>query len=165
MLHLYLCFKSQQQFWQPKSLQITGQIIILSLCMSLSCTTACMSFSPLFKIKIKKHFTRNSLNKMYLLYITITCADPEGRQGVQTPLKNHKNIVFSSNTVLDPLKNRSYQASIQCWAIIGMPGKRHLMAFRWHADDGPLKVVLGSSLPSSTKKNKNKKTLSKLDPL
>ena len=33
------------------------------------------------------------------------------------------------------------------------------MAFRWRADDGPLLVVFGSSLPSSTKK-----TLSKLDP-
>ena len=28
----------------------------------------------------------------------------------------------------------------------------HLMAFRWRADDGPLIGVLGSSLPSSTKK-------------
>ena len=34
------------------------------------------------------------------------------------------------------------------------------MAFRWRADDDPRIVVLGSSLPSSTKK-----TLSKLDPL
>ena len=31
--------------------------------------------------------------------------DPEGGQGVWTPLKNHKNIGFSSNTGLDPLKN------------------------------------------------------------
>ena len=54
------------------------------------------------------------------------------------PFKNHKNIGFSGNTGPDPLKNRSYQASIQGWAIIGMPGKRHLMAFRWLADDGPL---------------------------
>ena len=45
--------------------------------------------------------------------------------------------------------------------IIGTPGKRHLMAFRWQVDDGPIIVVLGSSLPSSTAK---KKTLSKLDP-
>ena len=30
----------------------------------------------------------------------------------------------------DLLKIQSYQASIQCWAIIGMPAKRHLMAFR-----------------------------------
>ena len=71
-------------------------------------------------------------------------------------MKNHKNIGFSSNTVPDSQKNRSYQASIQCWGIIGTPVKRHLMAFRWRAHDGPLKVVLGSSLPSSTKKKKRK---------
>ena len=65
------------------------------------------------------------------------------------PMKNHKNIGFSSNTV-------RYQASIQCWGIIGTPVKRHLMAFRWRAHDGPLIVVLGSSLPSSTKKKKRK---------
>ena len=29
-----------------------------------------------------------------------------GGQGVRTPLKNHKNIGFSSNTGWDPLKNR-----------------------------------------------------------
>ena len=43
-----------------------------------------------------------------------------------------------------------------CWAIIGTPAKRHLniqMAFRWRANGAPLKVVFGSSLPSSTKKN------------
>ena len=94
------------------------------------------------------------------------CADPEGGgdRGSGPPLKNHKNIGFSSSTGPDPLKNRSYQASFQCWAIIGTPAKRHLMAFRWRADDGPLIVVLGSSLTSSTKK-KTKKALSKLDPL
>ena len=69
------------------------------------------------------------------------------------PLKNHKNIGFSSNTGPYPLKNRSCEASIQCWAFIGMQAERHLMAFRWWADDGPLKVELGSSLPSSTLKN------------
>ena len=31
------------------------------------------------------------------------------------------------------------------------------MTFRWWADDGPLIVVLGSTLPSSTKKRKKKK--------
>ena len=34
------------------------------------------------------------------------CADPEGGQGVRTPMKNHKNIAFLSNTGPDPLKNR-----------------------------------------------------------
>ena len=35
---------------------------------------------------------------------------------------------------------------------IDTPVKRYLMAFRWRANDGPLIVALGSSLPSSTKK-------------
>ena len=64
-------------------------------------------------------------------------------QGNRTPLENHKNIGFLSNTGPDPLKSRSYLASIQYWAIIGMPAKRHLMMFCWQADDGPLIVVLG----------------------
>ena len=68
------------------------------------------------------------------------------------PPEKSQNIGFSSNTCPDPLKNRSCEASIQCWAFIGMPAKRHLMAFRWRADDGPLKVGLGSSLPLSTLK-------------
>ena len=41
-----------------------------------------------------------------------TCADPEGGQGVRTPLKNHKNIGFSSNTGPDLLKNRRSQLSM-----------------------------------------------------
>ena len=81
------------------------------------------------------------------------------------PLKNHKNIWFSSNTGPDPLKNRSHQARIQCWTIIGTPAKRHLMAFCRRADHGPLIVALGSSLPSSTKKTKQKKNTSKFGPL
>ena len=62
-----------------------------------------------------------------------SCVDPEGGvgwQGVRTLLKNHKNVGFSRNIGTDPLKNRSYQASIQCWAIIGTPAKRHLMAIQ-----------------------------------
>ena len=39
------------------------------------------------------------------------------------PLNNHKNIGSLSNTGPEPLKN---QASIQCWAIIRPPAKRHL---------------------------------------
>ena len=76
----------------------------------------------------------------------------KGDRGSGPPLKNHKNIGFSSNTGPDPLKNRSYQASIQCWAIIGTPAKR----VRWRADDDPLIVGLGSSIPSSTKKRDSK---------
>ena len=52
-----------------------------------------------------------------------TCAAPGG-QGVRTPppppththtLKNHKNVGFLCNTGSDP----RYQATIQCWTIIG----------------------------------------------
>ena len=39
-------------------------------------------------------------------------------------LNNHKNKGFSSNTGPDPLKNRNCEASIQCWAFIGMQAKR-----------------------------------------
>ena len=49
-----------------------------------------------------------------------TWADPEGGQGVQTSLKNHKNIVFFRNM------GQSYQASIQCRVIIGTLANRHL---------------------------------------
>ena len=46
------------------------------------------------------------------------------RGGGLVPMKNHKNIGFDSITDLDPLKNqKSYGASIQCWAIIGTPVK------------------------------------------
>ena len=81
-----------------------------------------------------------STYKIYVMCdcFVILCADPEGGQGVLNPLKNHKNIGFSSNTGPDPLKNRSYQASIQSWATIDPPAKRH---------DGPLISVVGSSLP------------------
>ena len=40
---------------------------------------------------------------------------------------------------------------MQCWAIIGQPAKRHLMAFRWRVFDDPLFMVSGSSFTSSTK--------------
>ena len=65
------------------------------------------------------------------------------RSGSPHPPEKSQNIGFSSNTCPDPLKNRSCEASIQYWAFIGI---------RWRADDGPLKVGLGSSLPSSTLK-------------
>ena len=50
---------------------------------------------------------------------------------------------FLSNTGPD----QNYQASIQRWAIIGTPAKRHLKAFRWRPDDDPLLVIFGSSPP------------------
>ena len=42
-------------------------------------------------------------------------------------LKNHKNIGFLKQYWSgSPEKSQSYQASIQCWAIICTPAKRHL---------------------------------------
>ena len=67
-----------------------------------------------------------------------------------------------------PEKSQSYQASIQCCAIIGLPAKHQQntikMVFCWRAiiDNGPSAIwILSSFLPSS----KTKKMLSELDPL
>ena len=49
-------------------------------------------------------------------------------------------------------KWQSYQASNQCWAIIGPPAKRHT-SFCWRADYDPL--LSGTPLPSTTKEKKN----------
>ena len=49
-----------------------------------------------------------------------------GGEGVRAPWKITKNIGFFSNTGPSPdLKSQSYQ-TIQCWAIIDTPAKRHL---------------------------------------
>ena len=57
------------------------------------------------------------------------------------PLENHKNIGFLSNTGPDRL-TQSYQASIQCWAIISPQRNAISMAFRWRADDGTFLDIL-----------------------
>ena len=72
-------------------------------------------------------------------------ADPEGGSDTH-PLKNLKNIGFPSNIDLDPLKSQSYQASIQWWAIIGTPAKRHFNGVLLAGYDGPLLVAFRSSL-------------------
>ena len=82
---------------------------------------------------------------------------------IQT-LENHNNIGFLSNTGPDPLKkSQSYQANMQCCAIIGPPAKRHLngvTAFRRRADDCPLIVYLDPSSLILKKKNCRSWTLS-----
>ena len=82
--------------------------------------------------------------------------------GHPTPEKS-QTIGFLSNT--GPCNTTKLpQASIQCWARILTPAERHLNGFfYWPADDGPLVVVFGSSLPSSTKLLR--KQWPKLDPL
>ena len=76
-----------------------------------------------------------------------------GGTGVQTPLKNHKNIGFLSNSGLDHLK------------ITKLPSEHSMLGHHQHASETPcklrfpgglmmalLRVVFGSSLSSSTKK-------------
>ena len=60
-------------------------------------------------------------------FIKAMCGSRRGGGGGPDPhLQNNKNIWFPSNTGPDTLKkSQSYQASIQCWAIIGPPAKRH----------------------------------------
>ena len=68
------------------------------------------------------------------------CADPEGGAGgpdsPPPPLKNKKRYRLSKQYWAgSPEKSQSYKASIQCWAAIGPPAKRHLngvsLAGRW----------------------------------
>ena len=70
---------------------------------------------------------------------------------IPPPLKNHKNIGFPSNTGPDPLKITKLPSQ---HSVLGHHPHASPMAFRWQADDGPVIVVFGSSLPSSTKKKK-----------
>ena len=74
---------------------------------------------------------------------------PRGDTGTDPPppLKNHNTIGFPSNTGRDPQKNHKI---IKPAFNVGPSYVRQ--AFRWRADVGPLMVVFGSSLPSSTKK-------------
>ena len=77
--------------------------------------------------KTTVHYVKTVLKQQFPSFTSvIACADPEGTRGSgpPPPLKNRKNIGFSSNTGPVPLKTRSYEASIQCWAIIGTPAKR-----------------------------------------
>ena len=76
-----------------------------------------------------------------------------GGRGSGPPLKNHENIGFLSNTGPDPLKkSQSYQASDECWAIIGPPVKRFLNGVPLAADDVPFITVFGSYNPNQLRK-------------
>ena len=69
--------------------------------------------------------TQLRINGLMLMdkYIKM-CGSRGGDRGSRP---NHKNIGFLSNISPDPLQNhKSLQASIQCWATIGPPAKRHL---------------------------------------
>ena len=87
-------------------------------------------------VRLDHHFPRKTTTQACCLFrLTMcffpsnyTCADPEGRGGGAggldpPPLKNYKIKQYWSRS---PEKSQSCQASIQCWAIIGPPAKRHL---------------------------------------
>ena len=73
-----------------------------------------------------------------------------GSRAPPPPEKSQKYWVSLQYWSRSPERSQSYQVGIQCWAIIGTTAKRHL-------NNGPLIVVFGSSVPSSTKKMKKKK--------
>ena len=66
------------------------------------------------------------------------------------PPENHKTKGFFRWSG-SPEKSQSGQTSIQCWAIIDPPAKRHLNGVSLAVDDGPLLVLFGSSFPVSKK--------------
>ena len=80
---------------------------------------------------------------------------------VWTSLENYKNIGFLSNTGPEPLKNHSYQSSVQCWVTI-LSGVS--LAGRWWPTNSGI-WIFPLLITQQTKKNSKKKTLSKLDPL
>ena len=82
---------------------------------------------------------------------TIHCTC-RGGQGVRTPLKNHKNIGFLSNTGPDPLKNhKDTKPVLNVGPSLAHQRNANEMAFRWRVDDDPFKVIFGSSIPSTKK--------------
>ena len=79
-----------------------------------------------------------------------------GGTRVKTTLEKSQKYSFLAIQARIPCKNCSFQARIQCWAIIGTPAKLHLMAFCWRANDGLLLVVLDPPSPSQLKKQNKK---------
>ena len=87
------------------------------------------------------------------LVANTTCADPEMNRGSGPLLKNHKTIGLLCNTGLDHLKN--HKASKPAFNVGPSSARKRnaiSMAFRWRANDGPIKAVFGSSIPASTTK-------------
>ena len=83
--------------------------------------------------------------------------DPDGEgTGVWTPLKNHKNIGFLSNTGPDPLKN--HKAAKPAFNVGPSSAPQRFVGGQMMA----FIMVFRSSLQSSTKKNPK---TSNLDPL
>ena len=114
-----------------------------------------LGVSPIQRVYYSQHkfYLRNK--KIYLIYsplskviLSISCADPEGGHGAQTPMKNHKNIGSLSKTDPDPMNNHK---AFNVEPSSARQRNAIRMMFCWQADDCLLKVVFGSSpLPSTT---------------
>ena len=70
------------------------------------------------------HFKNSS--DIFIPLQILACEDPEGDRWSGTPGKLQKYRVSLAILVQIPLKSQSYQSSIQCWTIIGLPAKSHL---------------------------------------
>ena len=85
-------------------------------------------------------------------HIAHSCADLEGVQGVQTPLKNYKNIGFLSNTGRDPLKNhKAAKPAFNVGPSLARQGNA-INGVSLAANDDPLLVLFGTFFPLSKKK-------------
>ena len=74
-----------------------------------------------------------------------------GGQGVQTRLKNHKNIGFLCNTGPDPLKrHKATKLAFNVGPSSARQQNAISMAFRWWTEDGQFIVVFDSSITTST---------------
>ena len=62
------------------------------------------------------------------------CGSRGGRQGFQTSLENHKNIVFFSNTCPDPLKIVKLPSQ---FTILGHNRHASETSFKWRFAGGP----------------------------
>ena len=75
--------------------------------------------------------------------------DPKWGQGVRTPSPPEKsqNMGFLSITGLNPMENlKTTKLAFNVRPLSARQQKAISMAFRRRADDGPLKVVLGSAI-------------------
>ena len=88
------------------------------------------------------------------LLIQLQCMDPVGG-GVWTPQpsENHKAIGFLGNRGDIPKYHKATEPAFTVGPSSARQQDTIKMVFRWQANDGPLVVVFGSSLPSSTKNN------------
>ena len=109
----------------------------------------------LILIIIAKETSKVSEESTHTSSLVRACTDPEerGGLGVQTPLKNHKNIRFLSNTGPDPLNNhKGTTPAFNAGPSLACQQNAIEMVFRWRVSYGPLLEVFGS-LHQLKKKN------------